>query len=109
MQIIKVAQGCRFGNQAEFVPRAHINTNQQNTPSERTFPDMITDILYSTTMLVVLPASFVMLFVANSIFHFVCDVICLVCNALDFPWHVVEALCHVFDVSAFQLCPLSCV
>ncbi len=29
MQIKKVAQGCRLGNQAEFVPRPHTNTNQQ--------------------------------------------------------------------------------
>ena len=33
MQIKKVAQGCRLGNQAEFVPKPHINTNQQKTPS----------------------------------------------------------------------------
>ena len=29
MQIKKVAQGCRLGNQAEFVPRPHTNTNRQ--------------------------------------------------------------------------------
>ena len=29
MQIKKVAQGCRLGNQAEFVPRPHTNMNQQ--------------------------------------------------------------------------------
>ena len=28
----QVAQGCRLGNQAEFVPRPNMNTNQQKTP-----------------------------------------------------------------------------
>ena len=28
MQIKKVAQGCRLGNQAEFVPRPNMNTDQ---------------------------------------------------------------------------------
>ena len=28
MQIKRVAQGCRLGNQAEFVPRPNMNTNQ---------------------------------------------------------------------------------
>ena len=33
MQLKKVAQGCRLGNQAEFIPIPLINTNHQNKNS----------------------------------------------------------------------------
>ena len=38
MQIKKVAQGRRLGNQAEFVPRPHMKRNQWKTSPYRTFP-----------------------------------------------------------------------
>ena len=36
MQIKKIAQGCRFGNQAEFVPRPNMKTNQQKNSIVKT-------------------------------------------------------------------------
>ena len=31
MQIKKIAQGCRLGNKAEFVPGPHMSANQQKS------------------------------------------------------------------------------